>query len=64
MSQNLKLQLKTIDTLSGNVEFTHHFHFNTNENMVLELCIGENVYHLSHDGKLIDVKDIKLNIKS
>jgi len=51
MNQNLKLQLKTIDTLSGNVEFTHHFHFNTDENKVLELKIGDIEFHLSHDGK-------------
>ncbi len=51
MTNNLKLELKTIDTKNGNTEFTHHFHFNTDENKVLILTIGNHEYLLTHDGK-------------
>ena len=51
--ETLKLELRTINKTTGMVEFSHHFHFNTDENKVLALNIGDNEYHLTHDGKLI-----------
>jgi hypothetical protein len=54
MTNNLKLELKTINTQTGIVEFSHHFHFNTDENKILALNIGNHEYHLTHDGKLMN----------
>lgn len=51
--ENLKLELRTINKTNGFVEFSHHFHFNTDENKILALNIGNQKYHLTYDGKLI-----------